>query len=126
MIEITTKYEEFTNTTLKVHHRVKHGIYPVSTRWTSPSWIAGLRYRVSGQRNLKKKRLRRTASIDGILVLDPRSCIFLTNLSSFVSFWKANKLHHSIDQWEAWVTGRAHISLDTVTKEERFFFIWAR
>lgn len=68
-----------------------------------------------------EKKLRRTVSIDGILVLDPHSCIFLTNLSSFVSFWKANKLHHSIAPREAWVTGLAHFSLDTVTKEERFF-----
>lgn len=44
-----------------------------------------------------------------------------TNLSSFVSFWNSNKLHNSIDQWAAWVTGQAHVSLDTVTKEERVF-----
>lgn len=68
-----------------------------------------------------EKKMRRTVSIDGILVLDPHSCVFLTNLSSFVSFWKANKLHHSIAPREAWVTGLAHFSLDTVTKEERFF-----
>lgn len=46
---------------------------------------------------------------------------YRTNLSSFVSFWNSSKLHNSIDQWAAWVTGQAHISLDTVTKEERVF-----
>lgn len=100
-------------------------MYTVSTKWTSPSWIEGLRYRVSGQRNCRKE-VEEDGVDWGILVLDPHSCVFLTNLSSFVSFWKANKLHHSIDPREAWVTGLAHFSLDTVTKEERFFFLYGQ
>lgn len=42
-----------------------------------------------------------------------------TNLLSFVSFGKTQKLHNAIDHWLAGVTGHAHVALDTVTKEER-------
>ncbi len=101
------------DTTLDVQHRVNHKL---------DITLLDSRSDVQGDKDTVEKILRRTVSIDFILGLDPHSCIFLTNLSSFVSFRKANKLHHSIDQWAAWVTGRAHISLDTVTKEERFFF----
>lgn len=48
-----------------------------------------------------------------------KSCIFPTNLHSFVSFGKTHKLHNAIDHWLARVTGWAHVALDAVTKEER-------
>lgn len=47
-----------------------------------------------------------------------KTCIFPTNLHSFVSFGKTHKLHNAIDHWLAGVTGQAHVALDIVTKEE--------
>lgn len=48
-----------------------------------------------------------------------KSCVFPTNLHSFVSFGKTHKLHNAIDHWLAGVAGQAHVALDAVTKEER-------
>lgn len=50
---------------------------------------------------------------------------FGTNLHSFVSFRKAHKLHHSIDQRAAGDARLPNISLNMATKEERVF-TWQR
>lgn len=44
--------------------------------------------------------------------------ILTTNLYSFVSFGKTQKLHCTIDHWLARVTRQAHFALDGVTKED--------
>lgn len=71
-------------------------------------------------------------AIDGIICVQSRhalglgrSCcwdvgfaILTTNLYSFVSFGKTQKLHCAIDHWLAGVTRQAHFALDGVTKED--------
>lgn len=44
--------------------------------------------------------------------------VLTTNLYSFVSFGKTQKLHGAIDHWLAGVTRQAHLALDGVTKED--------
>lgn len=47
-----------------------------------------------------------------------QTLLLSTNLCSFVSFGKTQKLHRAIDHRLAGVAGQAHFALDGVTKED--------